>query len=180
MDALKGGAQLLRALARLPRRLGRGVHLILAGEGPEKARWEGLARRLCHATEGMTVEFVGWVDQRQLTQLLMETDLLVVPSLWPEPFGLVGLEAAWYGVPAAAYAVGGIPDWLRDGVNGHLALGEPPTAEGLAEAIFRCLGDQAHYASLQAGAKRVVAGFAEVSAHTRAVVEILAKASEIV
>ena len=54
-------------------------------------------------------------------------DLLVVPSVWPEPFGLVGPEAAHHGVPSAAFAVGGIPEWLVDGVSGHLAAGDRPT-----------------------------------------------------
>ena len=66
-------------------------------------------------------------------------DLLVVPSLWPEPFGLVGLEAARHRLPVAAFAVGGIPDWLRPGVNGYLAPGDPPTPGGLADAIIACL-----------------------------------------
>ena len=58
--------------------------------------------------------------------------LLVVPSVWPEPFGSVGMAAARCGVPAAAFAVGGIPQWLHDGVNGHLAppiLRRPPDSQ---------------------------------------------------
>ena len=51
------------------------------------------------------------------------SDLLVVPSVWPEPFGSVGPAAAQHGIPAAAFAVGGIPQWLHEGVNGHLADG---------------------------------------------------------
>ena len=50
----------------------------------------------------------------------------MVPSIWPEPFGQVGPEAGLYGVPAAAFAVGGTPSWLTDGVNGRLAPGDPP------------------------------------------------------
>ena len=61
---------------------------------------------------------------------MASADLLVVPSLWPEPFGLVGLEGARSRLPAAAFAVGGIPDWLRSGVNGYLAPGDPPTPAG--------------------------------------------------
>ena len=63
--------------------------------------------------------------------LLAQSDLLVLPSLWPEPFALVGLEAARHRLPVAAYAVGGIPDWLTSGENGYLAPGDPPTVDGL-------------------------------------------------
>jgi glycosyltransferase involved in cell wall biosynthesis len=76
----------------------------------------------------------------------------VVPSLWPEPLGLVGTEAAAKGIPVAAFAVGGIPEWLVDGVNGTLADGNPPTSEGLAEAIVRCLADPVEYDRLSRGA----------------------------
>ena len=74
--------------------------------------------------------------------------MLVVPSLWPEPFGLVGLEAARHRLPVAAFAVGGIPDWLRPGVNGYLAPGDPPTPGGLADAIIACLKDPETHARL--------------------------------
>jgi glycosyltransferase involved in cell wall biosynthesis len=55
--------------------------------------------------------------------------------VWPEPFGLVGLEAASQGVPSVAFDVGGIGEWLTDGDNGRLAPGNPPRAEALADAI---------------------------------------------
>ena len=38
-----------------------------------------------------------------------------MPSLWPEPFGMMGIEAYARGRPVAAYAVGGIPEWIGDG-----------------------------------------------------------------
>jgi glycosyltransferase involved in cell wall biosynthesis len=83
----------------------------------------------------------------------------VVPSLWPEPFGSVGPTAGSHGLPAAAFAVGGIPQWLVDGVTGHLAPGDPPTASGLARAIVQCLDDRAHHASLREGARQMAGTF---------------------
>jgi len=74
--------------------------------------------------------------------------LFVMPSLWPEPVGRSGLEAGLAGVPAVAFAVGGIPEWLSEGENGHLAPGNPPTAAGLAEAIVRSLANPDHQAEL--------------------------------
>ncbi len=55
---------------------------------------------------------------RDLSQLLREASVIVVPSRWPEPFGLAGPEALLHGRPVVAYRVGGIADWLVDGVNG--------------------------------------------------------------
>jgi glycosyltransferase involved in cell wall biosynthesis len=62
-------------------------------------------------------------------------------------------------VPVAAFAVGGIPDWLFDGVNGFLASGSPPSATGLAAAIVKCLADPETHACLRAGALKVSAQF---------------------
>ncbi|MGB0712861.1 MAG: glycosyltransferase, partial [Gammaproteobacteria bacterium] len=44
----------------------------------------------------------------------------VVPSRWPEPFGMVGVEAMARARPVVAFRAGGIPDWLDDGRTGHL------------------------------------------------------------
>jgi glycosyltransferase involved in cell wall biosynthesis len=173
MEATKGGLLLLKALAEVPSRLNRPVRLTLAGDGDQRGEWEQVARRRQARTPGLTTEFLGWVSQERLAELFGQTDLLVVPSVWPEPLGLVGLEAGLRRVPAVAYAVGGIPDWLRDGVNGHLAPGDPPTAAGFAEAIVRCLRDGAHHARLRAGARARAALFPDPGTHARGVLGVL-------
>ena len=60
---------------------------------------------------------------------------MAVPSLWPEPFGLVGLDAASLGRPAVAFDVGGIGEWLTDGANGRLV--EPGAGEDRSGARDR-------------------------------------------
>ena len=72
--------------------------------------------------------------------LFASAALLVVPSVWPEPFGLVGLEAGAHGVPAVAFETGGVGEWLRDGTNGLMA-GRRPAVEPLARAIAAALAD---------------------------------------
>jgi len=79
--------------------------------------------------------------------------------LWPEPFGRVGPEAGLRGIPVAAFDVGGVSDWLVNGVNGYLASGDPPTADGLAVAIVKCLQDLNVYRELRKGATTVAAQF---------------------
>ena len=90
---------------------------------------------------------------------MREADLLAVPSVWPEPFGLVGIEAGCVGLPAVAFAVGGIPDWLIPGKSGELAPGDPPTADGLALAIVRALADPTPLQRLRIGAWEVARTF---------------------
>jgi glycosyltransferase involved in cell wall biosynthesis len=107
----------------------------------------------------MKIEFIGWVNSRQRDELFRESHLLILPSIWPEPFGQVGVEAGHHGLPSAAFSVGGIPEWLQDGMNGHLAPGDPPRADGLAGAIVRCLKDAGDYRRLSLGAEEAAGRF---------------------
>jgi glycosyltransferase involved in cell wall biosynthesis len=172
MDRLKGGHVLLEALSRVGAGLDRAVHVTFAGDGPERGRWERLASDVVRATVGVGIEFAGWVDPGRLDALMADADLLVVPSLWPEPFGAVGPIAGNQGLPAAAFDVGGIPQWLVDGVNGALAPGHPPTADGLADAIVRCLADPRVHARLRTGALEITDRF-RMDAHLAAVLDVL-------
>jgi glycosyltransferase involved in cell wall biosynthesis len=147
-DALKGGRLALEGLPELVRRLRRPVVLTLAGEGPERGVWERAAARAQAAEPGVTVEFPGWVGGVDRLRVLAEADVLLVPSVWPEPFGMTGIEAGFFGVPAVAFDVGGVRAWLEPGVNGELAAGDPPTVRGLVEAVVRVAGDAGHYRRL--------------------------------
>ena len=160
MDLLKGGRTLLQALPRVVGTLQRPVSVIFAGDGPERHAWEQLGHQLSADQPELTVQFVGWRCTEELTEVLDSSDLLVLPSLWPEPFGQVGLEAGLRAVPVAAFAVGGIPAWLEPGVNGHLAPATPPTSRGLAEAICRCLASRDTHHSLRLGALQLSRRFA--------------------
>jgi glycosyltransferase involved in cell wall biosynthesis len=159
MDTLKGGQVLCEALPLVAAGLGRAIRVIFAGDGPARASWEQLAARQQARHSHLKISFVGWVNREQREAALGQTDLLVVPSLWPEPFGQVGPEAGWYGIPAAAFDVGGINQWLLDGINGYLAPGKPPTASGLATAIIKCLENPVEYARLRRGAFEVAKRF---------------------
>ena len=85
--------------------------------------------------------------------------MLVVPSQCPETFCKIGPEAAGCGLPSAAFAVGGIEEWLIPGINGAMAPGKPPTARGLADAICEVIADPARHAELSRGAEASVSRF---------------------
>jgi glycosyltransferase involved in cell wall biosynthesis len=70
----------------------------------------------------------------------------VVPSIWPEPFGQVAVEAMMCGKPVVASAVGGLPDIILDGESGLLV--KPGNAESLREALRALLLDPARRASM--------------------------------
>lgn len=147
LTRLKGGNLLIPAMVQASQALGRRLTLVVAGTGPEQATWQSLARQW-----GLDCDFAGWADRAQLTDMYRRIDLVAVPSLWPEPFGLIGIEGGCWGVPAVGFATGGIPDWLVPGESGESAPGQRPTVEGLAAAIVRALKDPGHYQRLRAGA----------------------------
>ena len=159
MDALKGGILLLDSLPIVADALGRSIELTLGGDGFARRSWVRHARAISAKDGRLKTTFTGWLDRERIERLQLTSDLLVVPSLWPEPFGRVGPESGLYGLPAVAFAVGGIPDWLHDGVNGYLAPPDPPTPHGLAEAMIKCLRDPAEHARLRLGAATVASRF---------------------
>jgi len=151
---LKGVSYLIEAVPQAARLLRRPLALAVAGDGAERPKLQDMAQQF-----GVTVDFPGWVQTKQKIALMRAADLLVVPSLWPEPFGLVGVEAGCLGLPAAAFAVGGIADWLLPGESGEAAPCDPPSPEGLAAAIVRALSDPDHYNKLRRGAWQTARGF---------------------
>lgn len=176
MDQLKGASVLVESLPAVVAGCGKNVHLHLAGDGPDVERIQESAARVESENLSVAIEFHGWVDSEARQALFEKCHLMVVPSLWPEPFGQVGLEAGFFGVPAAAYRVGGIPDWLREGVNGHLAPANPPTPSGLADAVVRCVSNEDNYQSLSRGAKEVALEYAGDS-HLKTLLGILENAA---
>jgi glycosyltransferase involved in cell wall biosynthesis len=155
VDRLKGCDRLIQTLPLVAQTLARRVQLIVAGDGPDLAHCRAVADRVAAAEPNVSVRFTGWMSRDGCAALLDETAVLVVPSLWPEPLGFVGIESQQRGVPVAAYAVGGIPEWLEDGVTGALAPGGPPTIAGLAAAIVRCATSERIHAGVR---ERVVKG----------------------
>jgi glycosyltransferase involved in cell wall biosynthesis len=157
LEPLKGARHLLQALAILVDRLDRPVSLVVAGDGSEREALERQAASLSASDPRLRVRFTGWQGDVARARLLTEADALVLPSLWPEPFGLVGLEAAAAGVPAVAFASGGIPEWLQDGINGCLAPAAGLKPALLAAAIARCIESPDTLARLGAGARATAA-----------------------
>ena len=152
---LKGGRLLLDALPAVTEHIAHRLRISFLGDGSDRREWQSHADSLQTRYPRLQFQFLQWGSQEECESIYREHHLLVIPSVWPEPFGLTGPEAAQYGLPAVAFAVGGIGDWLIDGVNGHLAPSNPPTAAGLSEAILKCIADPVHHQRLREASFRV-------------------------
>lgn len=152
MEPLKGGRLFLESLSAICDQVRRNVDVTFAGQGRGEAAWRALGEEIGLRDGRVSTSFPGWLGSDEKAQLFRTSDLLVVPSVWPEPFGLVGPEGGRHALPAAAFRVGGIPEWLLDGFNGHVAAGARPIGQELAIAVGRCFSSETHYVSLCRGA----------------------------
>lgn len=155
----KGGDLLIDALPQVAEGTGRRVALDIVGDGHFRGQWERHAEAICHRFKQIDVRFKGWCRSEDVGSAIAGSHLLIAPSVWPEPFGQVGIEAGLNGIPSVGFALGGIPEWLHEGVNGHLAAAAPPNSHSLAQAILRCVTDERHYQRLCIGARSVASEY---------------------
>jgi glycogen synthase len=81
--------------------------------------------------------FLGHLSEEMLQQAYIESDIIVIPSLWQEPFPMVALEAMVAGKPVIASNMGGLVESVQDGETGILV--EPANAKKLTEELIRLL-----------------------------------------
>jgi glycosyltransferase involved in cell wall biosynthesis len=139
VDEYKGAHVAYQAIADLRDHHGIIARLVVAGFGD--TRYRAHLRKVA-ARLGISgnVEDRGTLDVEGLADLLTEAHVVVVPSVWAEPAGLVCLEAALARVPVVASRVGGIPELLREEVDALLV--PPGDARACAEAMARTLHDE--------------------------------------
>ena len=126
----KGVDLLLEAMGMMT---GKRPRVTIVGEGPEKAALEAQARRL-----GIEATFAGWQRGSELVEMLNGHRMLVVPSVWEEPFGVVALEAMACGCVPVVASSGGLPEAVEEaGVT--FTKGD---ARGLAECLTELMGDE--------------------------------------
>ena len=109
-----------------------GIRLKIAAkvDAVDRVYFESRIRPLLH-TEG--VEFIGEIGEREKSEFLGNAMALLFPVDWPEPFGLVMIEALACGTPVIARPCGSVPEVLRDGVTGFVAS----NTEDLVQAVRR-------------------------------------------
>lgn len=148
--------------------------LLVAGTGPEEARFRAAAREL---GIGEAVRFLGGLEHRRLLALMAAVDVVVVPTRSTELIeaqGLVVAEAMLAGTPVIATTGGGPEDHIRDGVNGLLVPPADPAA--LAAAIDRIRRNPEAAVAMAEAGRRYAAEHLSWSACAQAFAEIYREA----
>jgi glycosyltransferase involved in cell wall biosynthesis len=130
----KGPDLLLRAIKELPPEMREYIVLVFLGSGKLREALDDLAQ----SPPLLKVHFLGFQNQTRLSQFYHAADLLVLPSLHAETWGLVVNEALHHGLPCVvSEAVGCAPDLVEPGVTGEIAA--TGSVASLASAIARAL-----------------------------------------
>jgi glycosyltransferase involved in cell wall biosynthesis len=85
--------------------------------------------------DGPGVEFIGEINEREKTKFLGEAAALLFPIDWPEPFGLVMIEAMACGTPVLAFRCGSVAEVIDDGVTGRVVDSEKEAIAALPAAL---------------------------------------------
>jgi len=146
----KGQHVLIAAIDHLIQR-GRRVHLQLVGDGPDRAALEREANRRGLAEH---VSFAGSINQDRIGQFYREADAFALAS-FAEGIPVVLMEAMAMEIPCVATMITGIPELIRDGIDGLLVV--PSDDRALAEALEKLIDDEALGWRLGAAGRRRVA-----------------------
>ncbi|WP_338035952.1 glycosyltransferase family 4 protein [Haloferax elongans] len=108
--------------------------LIVAGDGRLRSDAEDLVAEFSLSRR---VRFVGHVDRDTILQLYSQASVVLYPSVWPEPFGRVSIEAMASGTPIVGSKFGAIPEVLDDWPSSRIA--DPTDNEQFSQEILQVL-----------------------------------------
>ena len=136
------------------------IRIIMSGRGDDPAKGFHVLRMACNELMDLNkkinlrvtwchsespkfeeyIEVVKWIDYKDLASFYQKSDICVIPSLWPEPFGITAIEAMACGKPVIASRIGGLKDIVSHGETGFLV--EPGNYKELAEKIKILITDK--------------------------------------
>ena len=130
LEPWKGVMNLLKAFKKVTEKR-RNVKLLIVGNGSQEKQLKRFVLR--EKLQGI-VSFEGWVPHSSLPLIIKKTDIVVMPSLWLEPFGRTAVEAMAFGRPVIVNPVGGLNEQVKDNLNGFYA--NCYDVDALANKIF--------------------------------------------
>ncbi|OGG07940.1 hypothetical protein A3D05_00100 [Candidatus Gottesmanbacteria bacterium RIFCSPHIGHO2_02_FULL_40_24] len=145
LTAYKGVRYLIAAAKKI------NAEVVIIGEGPERKHLEKKAKDL----KLNNVHFIGHLGEKAgINKFYNRADVLVVPSVWDEPLGLVILEAMACKTPVVVTRKGGIPLAVKDGVNGYFV--RPKNASQIAQKVNKLLSNEEKRIKMGENARKIV------------------------
>lgn len=148
LEKEKGVYYLLHAMNNIIKEFP-GTTLRIVGSGSDDEFIKRAIRDLRFEKE---IKLITRLKSVRLQRIYEDCEILVVPSLWQEPFGLVGVEAMSVGRPVIASRVGGISEWLTDGKEGLLI--KPKESDEISDAVIKLFSSMRLLSSMGRNARK--------------------------
>ena len=120
-----------RAIA-IARRVGMPLKVAAKIDAQDKAYYE---RAIEPLLRGADVEFIGEIGDSEKPAFLGNAAALLFPINWPEPFGIVMIEAMSCGTPVVAWRCGSVPEVIDEGVTGRIVSSEDDAVAATREVL---------------------------------------------
>lgn len=165
----KGPHVMIKALSSLIQQR-KDVLLQIIGDGNLKPQLISLVKSLGISKK---VEFLGWLSKNDIDAKIGECYLVVFPSIYPEAFGIVGIEAMMQGKPVVAFDVGGVSTWMKDSETGFLVKAKDENL--LREKTLKLLADSDLYNRMSLTARKVALERYTPSVHIQKLINLYAR-----
>jgi glycosyltransferase involved in cell wall biosynthesis len=134
---------------------GANLRFLIAGACRDPVKFKGAyteERLRAEIADDQRIRYVGY--RTDVHNVYRSSDIIVMPSRWGEPFGLINIEAGAAGKPVVSTRDGGIPEIIRHGENGFLV--EREDVEGLVHYTARLAGSEALRRRIGGRAREIV------------------------
>lgn len=135
---------------------------------------EGYFKSLVPPEKEQYFTFHGWQDRAGIDQIISEAYLLVFPSIYPEAFGISGIEAMMRAKPVVGFDVGGVRTWLKDRETGFAVPVKDVNA--LTERLALLLDNRELYDRMSTNSRREALRCFTPEIHLKRLLEIYNKA----
>ena len=132
LSTLKGGKRILMAMKKVTKQVPESVLLVVGGKEKYAQKMLDLAKN-----KGISLMLTGWIEGKELKSAYHSSDLVVVPSIYLDPFPTINLEAMACKKPVIGSCFGGTPEIIQDGVTGYIV--NPLDIQIMAEKIIELL-----------------------------------------
>ncbi|MDI6591501.1 MAG: glycosyltransferase family 4 protein [Patescibacteria group bacterium] len=134
LSKLKGGEKIIQALVKIKEEIPQVILLVVGKKGSETKKMELLSREL---GVGDNIIFTNWLEKDNLKSAYWSSDLVVLPSIYFDPFPTLNLEAMACKKPVVGTCFGGTPEIVQNEVTGYIV--NPHDIEVMAEKIIDLL-----------------------------------------